>query len=101
MQFDTDDQFWEVIHVIRSRMSESIPQHKQACLYMTHVVANLPEYRMPIATWNDILYYGDMQLAKRHGDEESAGCRDASARLAVDLFWVGAFVHLVPHLTKI
>ncbi|KAK0509728.1 hypothetical protein JMJ35_008122 [Cladonia borealis] len=86
-EFDTDDHFWEVMHVIRSRMPESSLQHKQAGLYMTHVVANLPNHQMPIATWNDILYFGDMQLAKWHGDEESAGCRDASASSAVDLFW--------------
>jgi len=70
-------------------MSDSISQDKQAGLYMVNTVANLPNYLMPMAKWDDVLYFGDIQLANRHGNTESTDWTDTTAPLMIDLLWVG------------
>ena len=71
-------------------MPKTVSQEKQSGLYMANTVANLPDYLMPMAIWDDILYFGDIQLAKWQGNKESTVQTHTTAPPSIDLLWVGS-----------
>ena len=71
-------------------MPKTVSQEKQSGLYMANTVANLPDYLMRMAKWDDVLYFGDIQLAKWQGNKESTVRIDTRAPPSIDLLWVGS-----------